>query len=259
MENNTNIQNNNVESINNDALLIFFNKDSKMRILGDKSGLQTEDEYLKVSIKQGQLSITKVKELDFTDNDSTYFPHYLDCEFVFFILNYCNAQQVPGIYLQHTGDVYIDMKYSAPTIEQIVKNKVDLLKCKAAKYKEIINLTDVYFNSIDYNTDNIFNSEDYVLKEYALFRILFNFNEKKSPIEAALSDAIWRLYNELLHIVAGNGFRSGYNFGTKNTRTILTMPAGKIRIELPDDDEGFEVLDDEDFEDWDDEIDDKEI
>ena len=107
------------ETMSQDALIIYFNKDGKMRLIGDKDALFAEDMYIKASIKQGLFMLGTAYGLDFSDDRVAYFPHILDCEFENFLLNYCISQHVPGLYLLHSGDVYIDMKFNTETIEQI--------------------------------------------------------------------------------------------------------------------------------------------
>ena len=136
--------NTNPEAMSPDALLIYFDKDCKMKLLGDTADLFANDLYIKVSLKQGLLTLTTAYGLVFTDDRVAYYPHIFDCEFESLMLNYCISQHVPGLYLLHTGDVYIDMKYSTQDIEKIVKDHVDLPNYGNEEPKEIINLTDIY-------------------------------------------------------------------------------------------------------------------
>lgn len=152
--NNNTPDNINPETMSKEALLIYFDKDSKMRFIGDKAALFADDLYIKVSIKQGLFMLGTAYGLDFSDDRVAYFPHILDCEFENFLLNYCISQHVPGLYLLHSGDVYIDMKFSTQDIEQIVKDHIELPDYDNEEPKKIINLTDVYFESGDYDNED---------------------------------------------------------------------------------------------------------
>ena len=100
--NNNTPDNINPETMSKEALLIYFDKDCKMRLIGDKAALFADDLYIKVSIKQGLFMLGTAYGLDFSDDREAYFPHILDCEFENFLLNYCISQHVPGLYLLHT-------------------------------------------------------------------------------------------------------------------------------------------------------------
>ena len=246
--NNNTPDNINPETMSKEALLIYFNKDSKMRFIGDKAALFADDLYIKVSIKQGLFMLGTAYGLDFSDDRVAYFPHILDCEFENFLLNYCISQHVPGLYLLHSGDVYIDMKFNTEAIEQIVKDHIDLPDYGNEEPKEIINLTDVYFESGDYdNKDYIFKSTDYAMEKTAIDGMLQKLKENKSPVEVAQIDALANLYNDLIETVARCEFRKAFSLGVNITDRLVATPAGKCRVIVDDDDEEFE-LDEFDFE-----------
>ena len=79
--NNNTPDNINPETMSKEALLIYFNKECKMRFIGDKAALFADDLYIKVSIKQGLFMLGTAYGLDFSDVRAAYFPHILDCEF----------------------------------------------------------------------------------------------------------------------------------------------------------------------------------
>ena len=250
--------NTNPETMSPDALLIYFDKDCKMKLLGDTADLFANDLYIKASIKQGLLTLTTAYGLDFTDDRVAYFPHILDCEFESLMLNYCISQHVPGLYLLHTGDVYIDMKYSTSDIEQIVKNHVDLPDYGNEEPKEIINLTDIYFESGEYNNkDYLIKSTDYAMEKTAIDGMLHKLKENKSPVEAAQIDALESLYSDLIETVARCEFRKAFHLATQLTSSLVATPAGKCRIDISDEeyaemeqleDFGFdESIDDDEF------------
>ena len=193
--------------------------------------------------------------LDFSDDREAYFPHILDCEFENFMLNYCISQHVPGIYLLHSGDVFIDMKFNTKAIEQIVKYHIDLPDYGNEEPKEIINLTDVYFESSEYNNkDYIFKSTDYAVEKNGIDGMLQKLKENKSPVEAAQIEALENLYNDLIETVARCEFRKAFHLATKLTDSLIATPAGKCRVIIDDeeDDEFGEFnfedgVDDEEF------------
>ena len=255
--NNTPTTNNN-ETMSKDALLIYFNKDGKMRLIGDTAALHAEDMYIKASIKQGLFMLGTAYGLDFSDDRVAYFPHILDCEFENFLLNYCISQHVPGLYLLHSGDVYIDMKFNTEAIEQIVKDHIDLPDYGNEEPKEIQNLTDVYFESSEYNNkDYIYKSTDYVVEKNAIDGMINKLKENKSPVEAAQIDALANLYNDLIETVARCEFRKAFHLGVNITDRLVATPAGKCRVIVDDDDEDEEFefnefdfeegIDDEEF------------
>ena len=246
--NNNTPDNINPENMSKEALLIYFNKDCKMRLIGDKAALFADDLYIKVSIKQGLFMLGTTYELDFSDDRVAYFPHILDCEFESFMLNYCISQHVPGLYLLHTGDVYIDMNCSTSDIEQIVKDHVDLPDYGNEEPKEIINLTDIYFESSEYNNkDYVFKSADYAVEKNAIDGMLHKLKENKSPVEAAQIEALENLYNDLIETVARCEFRKAFHLGVNITDRLIATPAGKCRVIIDDEDDEFE-LDEFDFE-----------
>lgn len=246
--NNNTPDNINLETMSKEALLIYFNKDCKMRFIGDKAALFADDLYIKVSIKQGLFMLGTTYGLDFSDDREAYFPHILDCEFENFLLNYCISQHVPGLYLLHSGDVYIDMKFNTEAIEQIVKDHIELPDYGNEEPKEIINLTDVYFESSEYNNkDYIFKSIDYAVEKTSIDGMLHKLKENKSPVEAAQIDALESLYNDLIETVARCEFSKAFNLGVNITDRLIATPAGKCRVIIDDDDEEFE-LDEFDFE-----------
>ena len=248
MKSNNTPTTNNTEPMSKDALLIYFNKDCKMRLIGDKEALFADDMYIKVSIKQGLFMLGTAYGLDFSDDRVAYFPHILDCEFESLMLNYCISQHVPGLYLLHSGDVFIDMKFSTQDIEKIVTDHIDLPDYGNDEPKEIINLTDVYFESSEYNNkDYIFKSTDYAVEKTGIDGMLQKLKENKSPVEAAQIEALENLYNDLIETVARCEFRKAFSLGVNITDRLIATPAGKCRVIVDDDDEEFE-LDEFDFE-----------
>ncbi|MBR1373924.1 hypothetical protein IJ556_05680, partial [bacterium] len=154
------------------------------------------------------------------------------------------------------GDVYIDMKFNTEAIEQIVKDHIDLPDYGNEEPKEIINLTDVYFESSEYNNkDYIFKSTDYAMEKTAIDGMLQKLKENKSPVEAAQIDALANLYNDLIETVARCEFRKAFSLGVNITDRLIATPAGKCRVIIDDDDEEFELdefvfeegIDDEEF------------
>ena len=246
--NNNTPTNINLETMSKEALLIYFDKDCKMRFIGDKAALFADDLYIKVSIKQGLFMLGTTYGLDFSDDRKAYFPHILDCEFENFLLNYCISQHVPGLYLLHSGDVYIDMKFNTEAIEQIVKDHIELPDYGNEEPKEIINLTDVYFESSEYNNkDYIFKSIDYAVEKTGIDGMLQKLKENKSPVEAAQIEALENLYNDLIETVARCEFRKAFHLGVNITDRLIATPAGKCRVIIDDEDDEFE-LDEFDFE-----------
>lgn len=246
--NNNTPDNINLETMSKEALLIYFDKDCKMRFIGDKAALFADDLYIKVSIKQGLFMLGTTYGLDFSDDRKAYFPHILDCEFENFLLNYCISQHVPGLYLLHSGDVYIDMKFNTEAIEQIVKDHIELPDYGNEEPKEIINLTDVYFESSEYNNkDYIFKSIDYAVEKTGIDGMLQKLKENKSPVEAAQIEALENLYNDLIETVARCEFRKAFHLGVNITDRLIATPAGKCRVIIDDEDDEFE-LDEFDFE-----------
>ena len=241
------------EAMSPDALLIYFDKDCKMKLLGDTADLFANDLYIKVSLKQGLLTLTTAYGLDFTDDRVAYYPHILDCEFESFMLNYCISQHVPGLYLLHSGDVYIDMKFSTQDIEKIVTDHIDLPDYENDEPKEIINLTDIYFESGEYNNkDYLIKSTDYAMEKTAIDGMLHKLKENKSPVEAAQIDALESLYNDLIETVGRCEFRKAFHLATMLTSSLVATPAGKCRIDISDEEyaemeqlEDFEFDDDE--------------
>ena len=241
----------NPEAMSPDALLIYFDTDCKMKLLGDTADLFADDLYIKVSLKQGLLTLTTAYGLDFTDDRVAYFPHILDCQFESLMLNYCISQHVPGLYLLHTGDVYIDMKYSTLDIEQIVKNHVDLPDYGNDEPKEIINLTDIYYESGEYNSkDYLIKSTDYVMEKTAIDGMLHKLKDNKSPVETAQIDALESLYNDLIETVARCEFRKAFHLAAMLTSSLVATPAGKCRIDISDEEYAeMEQLEDFEFDD----------
>lgn len=256
--NNNTPTNINLETMSKESLLIYFNKDCKLRLIGDKSALFAEDMYIKVRIKQGLFMLGTAYGLDFSDDREAYFPHILDCEFESFMLNYCISQHVPGLYLLHTGDVYIDMNCSTSDIEQIVKDHVDLPDYGNEEPKEIINLTDIYYESGEYNSkDYLIKSTDYVMEKTAIDGMLHKLKDNKSPVETAQIEALESLYNDLIETVGRCEFRKAFHLATMLTSSLVATPAGKCRIDISDE-EYAEMEQLEDFE-FDESIDDDEF
>ena len=110
------------------------------------------------------------------------------------------------------------MKFSTQDIEKIVTDHIDLPDYGNDEPKEIINLTDVYFESSEYNNkDYIFKSTDYAVEKTAIDGILNKLKEGKSPVEAAQIDALANLYNDLIETVARCEFKKAFSLGINIT------------------------------------------
>ena len=143
------------------------------------------------------------------------------------------------------------MKFSTQDIEKIVTDHIDLPDYGNEEPKEIINLTDVYFESSEYNNkDYIFKSMDYAMEKTAIDGMLHKLKDNKSPVETAQIDALESLYNDLIETVARCEFRKAFHLATMLTSSLVATPAGKCRIDISDEEYAeMEQLEDFEFDD----------
>ena len=225
--------------IPDDAVIIYCDEENEIRFCGDPKFLANKEHYIKVSIKRGIFTISSTRELDFSDDRCMYFSSLEDCDFKRFILNYLIFRRVPGIYLLDIGDVFIDMKHTAESIDKIIKDHV-LLPEYDDEPPIISNLTDLYYMS-DYSDQSYqVKSEDYLLLKKLIGSSLNKLRE--DPAIAVQVDDLKNYIDNFIDIISMSEFRNGYNVGKDLTKGILTTPPGSIRIDVPND--HFEWKDD---------------